>query len=110
MEQSKVPVHTIATGAAMSCGFTILMYGHERFAYEHAVPMYHQISGGAWGETQQMEEKVKQTKILQKKWEQMVISKTKITKTKLKEIRKTKFDWYMTAKDALKYGVVDHII
>lgn len=31
METSKTPIHTIVTGAAMSCGFMMAIHGHKRF-------------------------------------------------------------------------------
>ena len=110
MEKSVTPVHTYATGAAMSCGFMILISGHKRFAYRHATPMYHQVSTGFWGKTQDMEESYKETKRLQQKFENITLESTKISKTKLKDILKTKQDWYMDAKEALSHGVIDKII
>ena len=44
MESSKTPIHTIVTGAAMSCGFMILISGHRRFGYSLSTPLYHQVS------------------------------------------------------------------
>ena len=38
MDKSKTPIHTIVTGAAMSCGFMILISGHKRFGYELSTP------------------------------------------------------------------------
>tara|TARA_B100000963_G_scaffold176268_4_gene153357 strand:+ start:20247 stop:20825 length:579 start_codon:yes stop_codon:yes gene_type:complete len=110
MEKSVTPVHTYATGAAMSCGFMILISGHKRFAYKHATPMYHQVSTGFWGKTQDMEESYKETKRLQQKFENITLDLTKISKTKLKDILKTKQDWYMDSKEALSFGVIDEII
>lgn len=110
MNKSATPIHTIATGAAMSCGFMILIHGHKRFAYEHATPMFHQVSSGFWGKYKDMEEDYKETKRLQKKFEKLTLEKTKITKSKLKEIVKTKYDWYMDSEEALKEGVIDEII
>jgi ATP-dependent Clp protease protease subunit len=110
MDNSKTPIHTIATGAAMSCGFMILIHGHKRFAYKHATPMYHQISFGAWGEVQHLEEQILEGKKIQKKWEELVVEKTKITKKQLKEIKKKKTDWHMPPEDALKFGVIDEIV
>jgi len=110
MEDSKTPIHTYATGAAMSCGFIILISGHKRFAYKHSTPMYHQVSNGFWGKTQDMEEKYVETQRLQKKLEELTLSKTKITKTKLKQILKEKIDWYMDPKEALSVGVIYEII
>ena len=94
----------------MSCGFMILIHGHKRFAYEHATPMYHQVSTGFWGKVQDLEEEYKETKRLQKKFEQLTLERTKINKDKLKDILKTKHDWFMDADEALKQGVVDEII
>lgn len=110
MNKSKTPIHTVVTGAAMSCGFMILIHGHKRFAYEHATPMYHQVSTGFWGKVKDLEEEYKETKRLQKKFEKLTLERTKITKTRLKEILKTKHDWFMDADEALKQGVVDSII
>lgn len=110
MEDSKTPIHTYATGAAMSCGFIILISGHKRFGYRHSTPMYHQVSTGFLGKTQDMEESYIETKRLQKKFEELTLEKTTISKAKLKEILKTKKDWYMDANEALSAGVIDEIV
>jgi ATP-dependent Clp protease protease subunit len=110
MESSKTPIHTICSGAAMSCGFIILINGHKRFGYKHSTPLYHQVSTGFWGKVQDMEESLEQTKKLQKKIEDMTVDRTNISKKKLKEILKNKIDWYMDAKEAKSLGVIDEII
>lgn len=110
MESSKTPVHTIVTGAAMSCGFMILINGHERFGYKHATPLYHQASTGFYGTVKDMEEKLVETKRLQSKIEEMTIRLTKISKKKLSDVLKNKIDWYMTAEEALNLGVIDGIL
>ena len=69
MNKSITPIHTIATGAAMSCGFMILISGHKRFGYTHSTPLYHQVSAGSWGKVKDLEENLDQTKKLQKKIE-----------------------------------------
>jgi len=110
MEKSKTEIHTIATGAAMSCGFIMLIFGHKRFCYEHATPMYHQVSSGAWGKIEDMEQSVEQTKRLQDKLEEFTLRKTKISKEKLDQIRKEKFDWYMDSHEAKRLNVVDEVL
>ncbi len=110
MESSDTPVHTIVTGAAMSCGFIILINGHKRFAYNHATPLYHQVSTGFFGKVKDMEEKLEETKRLQSKIEDMTLRLTKISKKKLNDILKNKKDWYMTSESALELGVIDSII
>ncbi len=110
MEKSVTEIHTICTGAAMSCGFMMLIFGHRRFAYAYATPLYHQISTGFWGTVKEGEQHMTQSKKLQQLFENMVRRKTKITAKKLKEIYDGKIDWYMTSKEAKKLGVIDEII
>ncbi len=110
MEKSLTPIHTIVTGAAMSCGFMILISGHKRFGYELSTPLYHQVSTGFRGKVQDMEESLQETKRLQKKIEDITLKNTSISKKKLTEILKKKVDWHMTADEALALGVIDEII
>lgn len=57
-----------------------------------------------------MEEKIEETKRLQKQLENIVKDKTNISKKKLHEILETKKDWYMSAEEARDLGVVDEIL
>jgi ATP-dependent Clp protease protease subunit len=110
MDKSVTPVHTIVTGAAMSCGFMILISGHKRFGYEMSTPLYHQVSSSSRGKVQDLEENLQETKRLQQKIEEITLQRTTISKKKLKEILKNKVDWYMTAEEALALGVIDEIV
>ena len=110
MQNSKTPIHTICTGAAMSCGFIMLICGHKRFAHKHSTPLYHQVSGGTIGTVKEMKESVEQSSKLQDKLEQLTLENTNITKKKLKKVYKRKLDWYLESDEALELGVVDEII
>ena len=110
IERSKTPVHTIVTGCAMSAGFMILISGHKRFAHKLSTPLYHQISGEMWGTMKKLEEYHIETRRLQKMLEAIVLRKTKITRTKLKEIYNLQKNWHMSASEAKKLGVVDEIL
>jgi ATP-dependent Clp protease protease subunit len=110
IDKSATPIHTIVTGAAMSCGFMILISGHRRFGYSHSTPLYHQVSVGFYGKIKDMEERLEETKRLQKKIEELTLERTSISKKKLKDILKNKIDWYMNVEEALELGVIDEII
>jgi len=110
MDKSETPIHTIVTGAAMSCGFMILISGHKRFGYHHSTPLYHQVSTGFFGKIKDMEEKLQETKRLQRKIEELTLERTSISQKKLSGILKNKVDWYMSAEEALSLGVIDEII
>jgi ATP-dependent Clp protease protease subunit len=110
MKRSKTPIHTIVTGCAMSCGFMMLISGHKRFAHELSTPLYHQVSSAAWGKLKDMEQDVEEAKRLQKIIENITLDRTTISKSKLKEVLEQKIDWFMSAEEALKLGVVDEIL
>lgn len=110
MDNSKTPIHTILTGAAMSCGFMMLIHGHKRFAYRNGTAMYHQVSSGAWGKLKEMEEDLAETQRLQKLIMEMTVKRTKISLAKLEENFRIKYDWFMGSEEALLNGVIDEII
>ena len=104
---SKTPVWTICTGAAYSGGFFTFIAGHRRFAYDHASFLYHEgatATGADAGKFRNYAE------FYQKELEQLkevTLKYTKITPEEYKE--HIKDDWWMTADEALKYGVCDEI-
>lgn len=110
MKNSKVPVHTVVTGCAMSCGFMIAITGHERYAYEKSTFMYHQASSGTFGKLKEMEEDIAETRRLQKMIEDHAVANTGLTRKQLRDNYDAKHDWFMNAKEALKYKVIDAII
>ena len=110
MKSCKVPIHTIVTGCAISCGFLISIAGHKRFGYPKSTYMYHQVSSSGRGKAKDLEEDIIETKRLQKMLEEHTLECTKIPKSKLKEVYKTKFDWYLDSKQAKEAGVIDEII
>ena len=104
---SKTPVWTICTGTAYSGGFFTFIAGHRRFAYDHASFLYHEgatATGADAGKFRNYAE------FYQKELEQLkevTLKYTKITPEEYKE--HIKDDWWMTADEALKYGVCDEI-
>lgn len=107
---SKTPIHTIVTGCAMSCGFMLLISGHKRYAYEHSTLLYHPISDWVMGQIEAIRNELKETERLQSIFEEMVLERTKITKSKLKEVKTRKTDWYISSTEALKLNIIDKII
>lgn len=109
MKLSTTPIHTVVTGCAMSAAFIIAICGHQRTAYPYATLMYHQVWGGCDGKVQDRLEDMDETMRLQKQLEQLVLSKTRITRDQLLENRSRKKDWYMAPREAKRLGVIDAI-
>lgn len=110
IENSTTPIHTIVTGCAMSAGFLIAITGHQRFAYPQATFMYHQVAEHMVGKLKTLEEEVMETKRVQVIVEKHTIKHTKLTLAQLKDNFVKKKDWYFSAKEALKYEIIDKII
>lgn len=110
MRNSKVPIHTIVTGCAMSCGFLISIAGHKRFGYPKSTYLYHQVSSGSIGKAKDMEEDVIETLRLQAMIEEHTLEYTGISAKKLEKVYKGKKDWFIDTKEALKLKIIDEVI
>jgi ATP-dependent Clp protease protease subunit len=110
MRNSAVPIHTIVTGCAMSCGFLISIAGHKRFGYHKSTYLYHQVSSGSIGKAKDMEEDVIETLRLQSMIEEHTLEYTRISGKKLKKVYKGKLDWFIGTKEALKLKIIDEVI
>lgn len=110
MKSCKTQIHTIVTGCAMSCGFLISISGHKRFGYPRSTYLYHQVSGGAFGKSKDIEEEVVEILRLQKSIEDITLESTAITKKMLEKVYKGKKDWYISSEQAIKLKVIDEII
>lgn len=110
IEKCTTPIHTIATGCAMSCGFLTLISGHKRLAYDRSTILIHSISSGAHGKIADMETELVEVQRLEKMIDQFILSRTKLTKKILSDIRKEKKELFLSAQDAKKHGIIDEII
>lgn len=108
MEKSKTPIHT-HVNYAMSMGFIISLFGHKRTCNKYARFMWHSMSAGTIGKLKDMEEDMVENKYLQEVMDKITLSRTKLTKKKLKEIIDAKKDFYFNADDALAAKIVDGI-
>ena len=102
-------VQTVCTGLAASMGSVLLCAGEngKRFALPHSRIMIHQPLGGAHGQASDIEITAKE--ILKLKGELYQIIADHSGKT-LKQIEKdADRDHWLTAKEAVAYGMIDNI-
>lgn len=107
IRQSKTPVYTIITGAALSGGFIIAISGHKRIAYPHASFLFHEGSGGFGGDANKFANFALFYKKQLEQMKDIILNQTSITEEKYKEIKND--DYWMTADEALELGVIDEI-
>jgi len=114
IETSPVPVATVCTGWAMSCGLILLAMGDDgkRYIAPNARVMMHEISGGAFGKTKDIIASADEIRRFNK-WVFEKISKKCGHKYNyfmdLMHKEKSNTDWYMIPKDVVKYNLADHI-
>jgi len=110
IDRSKIPIHTIVVGCAMSAAFWISISGHKRFCYPQSTFMYHQVSTGFHGKVKDTQDDLVETVRIQKIMEDYVLKKTEITQDQLRRCYDAKKDWYIDSEEALKLKIIEEII
>jgi ATP-dependent Clp protease protease subunit len=110
IKDSVTPVHTVCYGAALSMGFIIMASGHKRSASKHSTFMYHEI---LWSLNEEKlsshKREVEEGKRIMDIYDSIILECTNLTKKQLDIVKKEHRDWYMSAEDALVYGIIDEI-
>ena len=109
MKYVRPDVQTICVGAAYSMGALLLAAGTKgkRFILPHGKVMLHQPSGGAGGQSSDIQIHAKE--IIKTKTELNLILSEATGKTPEQIHKDTDRDLYMSALDAVAYGVVDEV-
>lgn len=110
MQYVKAPVETICMGMAASAASLLLAAGAKgkRMALPNAEVMIHQVLGGAQGQATEIDI---QARHILKTRDRLNKILAKHTGQKLSKIElDTERDYYMSAEEALKYGIIDKVI
>ena len=102
-------VQTVCTGLAASMGSVLLCAGEKgkRFALPHSRIMIHQPLGGAHGQASDIEITAKE--ILKLKGELYQISRPRLLSAISQIEKDADRDHWLTAKEAVEYGMIDNI-
>ena len=106
----KCDVSTVCVGMAASMGAFLLAAGTKgkRYALENSQIMIHQVLGGVRGQATDIIIEAQHTKILKDRLNKILAKNTGHTIEKIEQ--DTERNNWMFAEDALKYGIIDHII
>ena len=110
MQYIKCDVSTICIGLAASMGAFLLAGGTKgkRFALPNAEVMIHQPSGGAKGQATDIQITAENILKTKKKLNEILAANT--GKTYEQVAADTERDYYMSAEEALAYGLIDGVI
>lgn len=106
------PVHTIGLGKIMSAGVLLLSSGKKgnRMIGKNSRVMMHPISGVSGGNIFEVMNEVSEHKRMQDLMVELLRKETKMPKAEIDRIMKLGHDFYLTAEQAVKYGIVDKVI
>ena len=110
MQMIPNPISTVAVGVTASFGTVLLAAGKkgQRYALPHATIHMHQPLGGAQGQASDIEIQAREVLRLKARLNE-ILSKTTGQTVETIE-RDTERDFYMDAKGAVDYGIVDQVL
>lgn len=110
MNYIKPDVSTICIGQAASMGAFLLSSGHKekRFALPHSRIMIHQPLGGARGQATDIEIQAKEILRIKEEINKILAKNTGQSLSKI--AKDTDRDFYMSAKEAVEYGIIDKVL
>ncbi|MFQ5645358.1 MAG: ATP-dependent Clp endopeptidase proteolytic subunit ClpP [bacterium] len=110
MQYIKSPVSTICIGQAASMGALLLAAGarEKRYALPHARVLIHQPLGGFQGQATDIDIQAREILKLKSMLIDIMASHTGQSTKKIKI--DTERDYYLSAEDALKYGLIDNVV
>lgn len=111
MQGSGIPIKTVGIGAICSAGLLVFMSGQrgERILTPNTSILSHQWTWGSWGKEHELFAKVKEYELTNQR---IINHYKKCTGLSEKDVRKYLLppeDKWISAKDALKLNVCDHV-
>lgn len=112
MQFIKCPVHTVVIGQAASMGSLLAQAGEagHRYIMKHARHMIHQPSGGAQGMVSDIAITYKEIERLKVELTQIYVNHNSAGKTYEQFEKDMDRDTWLTAEQAVEYGLADKII
>jgi len=110
MNYIKPDIVTICIGQAASMGAFLLASGTKgkRYALPHARIMIHQPSGGAQGQSTDIQIQAQEIQRLKDTLNEILAEKTGKTAKRIE--KDTERDYFMSAKEAVEYGLIDKVL
>ena len=110
MQYISAPVATLCMGQAASMGALLLLAGEAgmRYALPHSRVMIHQPLGGAQGQATDIDIQAREILRMRRELNDILVRHTGQDLARIEA--DTDRDFFMTAEDAKKYGIVDAIM
>ena len=111
LQSEDFEINTVGIGKVMSAGVLLLAAGTKgnRRIGKHTRVMIHQVSSGHAGTVSSMENEVAEIKNLQEVYITCLAAETDMTKRHIKKLFNRKEDVYISAEQAVEYGIADEV-
>lgn len=100
---------TVCAGTAMSAGAVLLSCGNKRYISKNSRVMIHKVSSMSWGNVDDIKNDTDETLRLNQQLLNVISKNTKKTVKQIEKLLKDKRDLYLTAEEAVKFGIADEI-
>jgi ATP-dependent Clp protease protease subunit len=110
--KAQCEIHTIGVGKVMSAGTLILAAGTKgkRKIGKHCRVMIHSVNAGQHGDLHNIENEVKAVKQMQDLYINAMCNETHMTKRQIQKLIDRKINVYLSAEEAIEYGIADEIL
>ena len=112
MVREDCEVHTIGMGKVMSAGVLLLAAGTKgkRKIGANCRVMIHSVIGGHHGSIENLENEMEEVRWVQQQHNKALCEETDLTPRLLKKLLSRNVNVYLTAQEAVEYGIADIII
>lgn len=112
MVRKDCDIETLGLGQVMSAGTLLLASGTKgkRKIGKHCRVMVHQVSAGTAGPHHEMVNEIAEIQYTQEQYIRCLAAETKMSITFIKKLFEKKVNIYLSAEQAVKYGLADIII
>lgn len=110
--QKTMEIHTIGHGKVFSAGVPLLAAGTKgkRKIGAHCRVMIHSVLGGTMGNVHDIEVEADEIKYMQAQYVKILLAESKMTEEQIHTLLNTRTNCYLSAEEAVEYGIADEII
>ena len=112
IQNNYCPVNTVGIGKVMSAGVLLLASGTKgnRKIGKNCRVMIHHVAGGIEGTLPSMEADLESIKRMEEEYLKIMTSETNLDKRKLQKLLDKRVNIYLSAEEAISYGIADGYI
>lgn len=109
--QETTEILTVGHGKVFSAGVPLLAAGTKgkRKIGKHCRVMIHNVLGGTMGSIHDIEVETDEIKFMQQQYVKILLEESKMTEEQIRTLLNTRTNNYLSAEEAIKYGIADEI-